>query len=104
MYRTIGGNGVLSSHDIEDSYPFDCGSHAVNTPGSGLVDFKVHVASSQDTQSALISNAELELGAPLATPKEHALAKTKAGRIMARIRGLKNPTLVSACESAVYLG
>lgn len=98
------GGGVLSCHDIEKSYPFDCGSHAVNTPGSGLVDFRVHVASSQDTQSALISNVELELGAPLATPKEHALAKAKAGRFMAGIRGLESQALGPECEGAVYLG
>lgn len=101
---TIGGNGVLSSHDIEDSYPFDCGSHAVNTPGSGLVDFKVHVASSQDAQSALMSNVELELGAPLATPKQHTLAKTNFRSFMACIRGLTSPVPGSECESAVYLG
>lgn len=104
MYSTIGKNGVLSCHDIEFSYPFDCGSQAVNTPGSGLVDFKVHVASSQDTQSALISNVELELGAPLATPKEHTLAKTNARRVMACIRGLTNPAMGSKSEGAVYLG
>lgn len=104
MYSTNGGNGVLSSHDIENSYPFDCGSHAVKTPGSGLVDFRVHVASSQDTQSALISNAELELGAPLAAPKEHTLTKTNSRRFMACIRGLTKPALGSECDSAVYLG
>lgn len=82
------GNDVLNSYDIEKSYPLDCGSHAVNTPGSGLLDFKVHVASSQDTQSALISNVELDVGAPLATSKEHTLAKTNAGSFMAGIRGL----------------
>lgn len=45
------------------TYPFDCGDHAVNIPGSGLVDFRVHVVSSQDTQSAWMSNVELELAA-----------------------------------------
>lgn len=97
VYSTIGGNGVLRSHDIEKSYPFDCGSHAVNTPGSGLVDFKVHVASSHDTQSALISNVELELRAPLATPKKHTLAKANAARLMAVIRGPE-------CEGAIHNG
>lgn len=104
MYSTIRGNGVLSSHYIENSYPFDCGSQAVNIPGSGLVDFKVHVASSQDTQSALISKVELELGAPLATAKEHKLAKTNTGRFMACTRGLTNTALGPECEGAVYLG
>lgn len=104
VYSTIGANCVRRSYDIKKSYPFDCGSHAVNIPGSGLVDFKVHVASSQDTQSALISNVELELGAPLATPKEQTLAKTNAGRFMACARGLTNPELGSGCEGAVYLG
>lgn len=91
------------NHDLEKSYPFDCGSHAVNTPGSGFVDFKVHVASSQDTQSALISNCELDPGAPLARPNEHTLANTKAWRFMAGVRGLTSPTLGSECEGPVYL-
>lgn len=85
--------GGGSSHDSEKPYPFVCGSHAVNTPGSGLVDFKVHVASSQDTQSALISNVELELGAPLATPKNHTPANTNAGRFMAGVSRSYDPRI-----------
>lgn len=91
------------NHDIENSYPFDCGSHAVNTPGSGFVDFKVHVASSQDTQSALISNCELDPGAALARPNEHTLANTNAGMFMAGIRGLTSPELGPEREILVYL-
>lgn len=70
-------------------------------PGSGLVDFKVHVASSQDTQSALISNVELELGAPFATSKEHRMAKINAATFMAGIRGLGDLALGPECEGAV---
>lgn len=48
------------------AYPFDCGDHAVNIPGKGLVDLRTQVVSSQDTQSALMSNVDSESGAVVA--------------------------------------
>lgn len=99
---TIAEHGVFRGYDFKKPYPFDCGSHAVKIPGSGLVDFKVHVASCQDTQSASISNVELEFGAPLATLKEHRLAKTNAASFMAGIRGLTNLALGPEGEDAGY--
>lgn len=67
------------------------------------MDFKVQVASSHDTQSALISNVELELGAAIAIPEEHRLIKTNAARCMANIRGLTNLAFGPDCEVVVYL-
>lgn len=72
------------------AYPFDCGDHAVNIPGSGLVDFRVHVVSSQDTQSALISNVNLELAAAL---KEHKPTTNSALTFMAGNQDLSSKRL-----------
>lgn len=103
MHSMTGEESVLSNHNIEMLYPFVCGSHAVKTPGSGLVDLRVHVASSHDTQSALISNVELELGAALATPKEHTLANTNVGRFMTGIRGHTSLEFGRECRDPVHL-
>lgn len=48
------------------AYPFDCGDHAVNIPGKGLLDLRVQAVSSQYTQSALMSNVDSESGAVVA--------------------------------------
>lgn len=75
------------------TYPFDCGDHAVNIPGKGLVDVRVHAVSSHDTQPAWMSNDESESGLALAALANDETTANSAVDFM-----LGNQDVPSACE------